>query len=135
MDGKTEWNRDRSEQFEEEARPLLEELCKVLERNQIPYFFSACVSNIEDTEGRRVQKYVRVAKTPAAYGRTISQNDDEKNHHYNKAYHDGSLYADEISRHFAVSLGAEVRANENETLDDLGMKMIDVSDDLVEDEP
>ena len=122
------WERDRSFEFEEQARDLLNALADTLESLQIPYFFSACIKNEKDKDGRYHQEYVRAGRTPASYGRTMDPLDTEsryinyngaeiKNPAYrNPAYHDGSLYADEISHMYAVANGAEVLGRPMEDL-------------------
>lgn len=108
------WEKDKSEVFEEEARPLLESLKAVLERQQIPFFFCACVANTKDSDGEFLQTYVREGRTVASYGKSLP-------HGMNK---DGA-YCDEVSRHFAITCGSKV-------INDVEQEVV-MSDDFHED--
>ena len=91
------WEKDKTEAFAQEAEPILDGLRAVLEQHQIPYFFCACTKNLPDEHGVYQQAYYRAGRTPASYGRELPHG----------LRPDGG-YCDEVSRHYAVSVGAKV---------------------------
>ena len=104
------WERDKREVFERECEPLLNAAIAIMEKNQIPFFFCSCVSNIKDAEGQYKETYKKFGRTVASYGKTLPG-------------------IDEVSKHYAVTRGASVI-----TMTEADLHEVHVPDDAVQEE-